>query len=269
MLSFLSVAMVASIAIVVLENLQRIKTMNNQFDEFLEEVQNDIRHEKYQKLWKQYGKTVTTAISGVFVAIALFMLWDNYQDRKRAELSDKFFSALGYIAEGKNNEATAMLDTMSVSDTKAYGYLRDIQKAQLLLKNSDAKVKEQGLALYEAMGKNTSLPGFVRDMAHLLAAKEYAAQKSKSVDEIVRMLEGVRGDKNPLRHFAREFIAEQLYIKGDAQAALQTFAELARDNESPDGIKLRAQLMVQVVNQSVPTGQGMNELDDKSSPKKR
>ncbi len=229
--------------------------MNNQFDEFLEEVQNDIKHEKYQRLWQQYGKQVTAGVTAVIAAVALYMLWSNYQERKQIEMSDKFISAMNFIAQGKDNEALALLGTISASDGKAYGFLKELQKAYILSKDPDGNVRTQATAVYEGMMGNSALPVIVKDLARLLAAKSHSVQKTKTADEIISLLEPLRGDKNPLHHMAREFIAEQLYFKGDKKAALELFAELARDPESPEGLKHRAQLMVQVANQGMPSSQ--------------
>ena len=134
---------------------------------------------------------------------------------------------MNFIAQGKDNEALALLGTISASDGKAYGFLKELQKAYILSKDSDGNVRTQATAVYEGMMGNNSLPVIVKDLARLLAAKSHAAQKTKTADEIISLLEPLRGDKNPLHHMAREFIAEQLYFKGDKKVALELFAELA------------------------------------------
>lgn len=226
--------------------------MNNQFDEFLEEVQQDIKQEQYLKLWEKYKKPITTGVTVVISAVALYMLWDAYQARKQMELSDKFLTAMTYMAQGKDNEAVAMLASMSASDTKAYGFLRDLQKAHILSKDSDSNVRAQATSVYETMMGNKSLPPIVQELARLLAAKSHATQKTKNSAEVIALVEPLCSEKGSLRHLAQEFKAEQLFLRGDQKAALELFAALARDPESPEGLKHRAQLMVQVANQSMP-----------------
>ena len=49
--------------------------MAEKFDEFLEEVEKDIRQEKFLKLWKQYGKQVIGVFSAIIVIIIGYNLW--------------------------------------------------------------------------------------------------------------------------------------------------------------------------------------------------
>lgn len=221
--------------------------MQEKFDEFLEEVQNDIRQEKYMRIWEQYGKIISSAVTGVIVLVAAFTLWQNYSHKKQLELSDKFLHAQNYMYQGKFDEAVAIFDSMGTSNTKVYGYLRDFQKAAILLASSDAEKHAQATKIYEEAMANSSLPQSIRDLARLLFAKVGIAA-GKTVEDTRKVLEPLLVEGQSWRFFALEMISEMQFKAGEIEKSLEGFAEIARSTNVPEGIMLRAQLMVQVAN---------------------
>ena len=62
--------------------------MADQFDEFVQEVENDIRQEKLRDLWDKYGKIASSVIGGVLTIGVGITLWQNHQTDVSLKLSD-------------------------------------------------------------------------------------------------------------------------------------------------------------------------------------
>ncbi|MBX9977299.1 MAG: tetratricopeptide repeat protein [Alphaproteobacteria bacterium] len=225
--------------------------MADQFDEFLDEVQNDIKHEKYRLLWEKYGRYATTAAVSLLAAAALFVVWQNYQKRKQIELSDAFLTAQSYIAQNKIPEAFAILDTMKSSGHDAYSYLSRLQKAALLIVKDDTESKREGVAIYESMATERGLPTYVQEYATLLLVKASVDGKLKTPEEAIALLKPLLGEKKPWHLFASELTGQILYSQGKYREALEIFADIVKQENVPEGLRLRARMMVQVANQNV------------------
>ncbi len=225
--------------------------MADQFDEFLEEVQQDIKQEKYLKLWKKYGRYASTAAVSLLAAAALSMFWQNYQKKKQVELSDAFFTAQNYIAQNRVQEAFAILDAMKANDQEAYGYLRNFQKAALLLSKDNKESKQEAIALYQKLANDGVLPLHIKEYATFLLAKTVYDSNFKKPEEVIEMLSPLCDDKKPWRFFALELTGLILYKQGKYKESLEVFAALVKQENLPEGLRMRCQMMVQLANQNV------------------
>ncbi len=225
--------------------------MTDQFDEFLEEVQQDIKHEKYLQLWKKYGRHVTTAAVSILAAATAYMLWQNHLQKKHMELSDAFLTAQMYIAQNKLPEAFAVFEAMRTSNHDVYGYLRHFEKSAALLAKGDAASVKEACDLLEKMAKDSGLPVYVKDYAAFLFAKISYEQKLKSSEETLELLKPLSDTKNPWRLFVEELKGLIYYTDGRYKDALEIFAALVKDENTPEGLRIRAQMMVQLSNQNV------------------
>lgn len=224
--------------------------MNDKFDEFIEEVEQDMRQERYLKLWQKYGKTASYVVTGVLSAVALYMLYQTYTQRKQLEFSDKLLTAHSYLAEGKTTEALAVLEDMNASSTNVYGFLRDLQKAALWMAD-DTNIENMKKArdIYASLKDTSGVPPMVNDLALLLYVKAELKLRNKTEAEGIALLEPLRKDDSPWRFFTKETVAEILFSMDKLSEAKEIYAEIIRDVDSPEGIRLRAQLMTQVISQ--------------------
>ena len=58
------------------------------------EVEEEVRRERYQKLWKQYGDYIMAVAALIVVAVAAWQLWQRYQLNQRIEASNAYIVAL-------------------------------------------------------------------------------------------------------------------------------------------------------------------------------
>jgi hypothetical protein len=220
--------------------------MAEKFDEFLEEVEKDIRQEKLLNLWKQYGKHVIAAVIGVIVLIVVYNLWGQYDQNKRIQMAEKMISAQELIAKGETEKAKAILNSLSGSGS-TYQQLGLFQKAGLLVQEGSAENIKEAVSLYNELSANTKVDPLWRDLATLLSVMISMDLPDRKAEELLNKLNTLTDDKNPWRYLAKEMKAVLLYQKGDAAQSMELFARLVQDNQTPPGISMRSRLMVQIV----------------------
>ena len=219
--------------------------MTEKFDEFLEEVQKDIRQEKILQLWKRYGKQAITGISAILVLIVGYNVWGHYEQNQRIQIAEKMIAAQGYIAQGDVDKANTLL--LNLSETRSvYRPLALFQQAGLLVQQGGDKTAE-AIAIYTKLASNGKVDPFWRDLATLLSIMVSIDLPNVNVDGVLAQLEPLTGDDKPWRYFAKEMKGLLLYRKGEIVKSTEVFARLVQDNQTPSGISMRARLMVQIV----------------------
>ena len=219
--------------------------MAEKFDEFLEEVESDIRKEKMLQLWKQYGKLVIAGVVGITVLVAGYNLWSHYQQNKRIQMAEKLISAQELISQGETEKAQTILSSLTAESHAAYQPLALFQKAGLLLQLGQKPA--EAIQLYQELSANTKIDPLWRSLATLLGVMASMDQPDVKVDDLLGQLSSLTTDQNPWRYFAHEITGVLLHRKGENTKAAETFARLVQDNQTPAGISMRARLMVQIV----------------------
>lgn len=223
--------------------------MAEKFDEFLEEIENDIRKEKFLQLWKQYGKKITTGVISCAVIVVAYNFWSYYERNKQAQISDKFVTAQEFVAQGKTDQAITLLNTLSHDSKGSYQHLSLFQKAGLLLQeNSESK---EAIDLYEKLATNTKIDLLWRNLATLLSVMAKMNQKNFSTEDLLKEIEPIASDQNPWHHYANEIKGILLHNKGESLKALELFARLVQDKQTPSGISMRSRLMVPIVSAEI------------------
>lgn len=226
--------------------------MAEKFDEFLEEVEKDIRQEKFLKLWKQYGKQVIGVFGAIIIFIIGYNLWGQYQHNKQIQLAEKLITAQEFIANGENDKAQTILTNLSQSSSSTYEFLGLFQKAGLFLQQNSKEKSADAIALYNQLSANTKIEPMWRDLAKLLAIMASMDLSDVKIEELLKQLEPLTNDKNPWRFIAKEMQGVLLYRKGDSAKSMELFIRLVQDSQTPAGVSMRARLMVQIVSSSTP-----------------
>ena len=73
--------------------------------DIFQEVEEDVRRERYEQLWKQYGNYVMAAAALLVLGVAGYEAWRNYDLKQRETYSDRYEAAEKLIAS--NNIAGA------------------------------------------------------------------------------------------------------------------------------------------------------------------
>lgn len=234
--------------------------MAEKFDEFLEEVESDIRQERFMELWKKYGKMISTVVVLLFASFAIYTLWQKHEATKRAHLAEMFLGAQEMIGQGKVNEAISVMQSLHESSHGAYPVLSKLVTATLLSDEGPQHDVAKAIQTYESLINDTSAEKNMRDLARLLLVNlklnqipAEPNQEKTFLKDLLTDLSPLLNVENPWYHLALEFKGIIQKQNADIAAAAETFTTLAQDPKTPEGIRMRVQLLSQLI---------VNQLED-------
>lgn len=218
----------------------------DKFDEFLEEVEQDIRQEKYAHIWNKYGKKATSALTGILVILVAYSLWSNYQRRDLERQADYYVKAQGYLEQGDSSKALALLKELS-SGTKTYATFAQFSEAAIFSAPGDKQDIDKALKLYQEISANSNLEAVWRDTAMLQYVSLSFEKDPKQVDSLLSKVEPLCQAGRPLQALALEQKGLILYMTGKKKEAAEIFVQIVQLAQAPEGVKLRAQTMAQEI----------------------
>lgn len=203
------------------------------------EVDEDLRRDKAQKLWEKYGSYVLAVAVLIVAGTAAWVFWQDYQ-RKQAEAG-----AAQYVAALDQSRAPgAAADGQALSGVirggpSGYAALARLHEAATL---SRAGEFAKAAALYQAVAADTGVEKELRDAAALLAALNALDVSEPAVVE--RQVAALATPGNPWRHLAWEIGAAAAMKGGNKEQARGYYTRIADDPEAPAALRARAAEML-------------------------
>ena len=197
------------------------------------EVEEDVRRERFEKLWKAYGNYAILALVLVFAGIAGWQFWQRHETAERQKVADAFMAAQRIT--NPQAAASAFAD-LAKTAPKGYAQMARLSQAGAMLLSGQ---RDGAIDLYKQLAKDDS--GLVGSVARLRAA--WALAENASRNELTELLKPLDQPGNAWRPNAREVLAYADYRAMDTKSALKKYTELAADPESPEGLRSRAQAM--------------------------
>lgn len=213
-----------------------------QNDSIFREIEEELRHEQFAKIWKRYGNFLVGGAVAIVVAVGAFQVWKKHDlDTRRAE-GERYEASLR-LATGGNEQAA--LDAFSKLETEAndgYSLLSRFQKANLLAQQGN---DEAAIDAYERISSDSGQDAIFRDLATLrsLVLRMNAGETGSSGD-IKDRLQQLASDSSTWRHSAQELLAALAEQSGERARARELLSALAADVTAPQGIRQRAEELI-------------------------
>jgi len=182
-------------------------------DELFREVDEEVRQDRYQQVWKRYGTLLVIAVVAIVGATVAFVVWRGAQESAREADSTRFLAA---VVQEQTQRDTAILQLRDIANdgTPGYGFLASLREASLL---ADAGNTAEAVAVFDSIAADDDLGASYRDMARLLAVAR--GMELLGSDEVEQRLSALNTEDNPFRVTAREFLAVSAIRNGnDVQA---------------------------------------------------
>ena len=203
------------------------------------EVDEDLRRENLEKLWKKYGKIISALVVLVILAVGGVQAWNAYDLQRREEQSDRFAAALATAQAGDAAGAAAALAELGEVGAGGYAGLAALERARLLAEAGDV---DGAAALWDRIAADSALgPGF-RDVATLLSVLHRIDTADRAA--LRQRLEPLAGDGMAFRGSAWELMAVLALRAGDKAGAAELYAKISDDRELPAGLRARAAQML-------------------------
>lgn len=203
-------------------------------DELFREVDEEIRQDRYQKIWKRYGTLVVIAVVAIVGATVAFVLWRDAQESAREADSVRFLAAVSQEQAARENAVLELRD-IARDGTLGYRFLARLREASLLADSGDTA---QAVAVFDAIAADADLNETYRDMARVLAVSR--GMTLLSPDEIEQRLAPLNTPTHAFRVTAREFLALAAIRAGDDARARDLLQENIDDAQSPPASRDRA-----------------------------
>lgn len=221
-------------------------------DSFIDEVTEEVRRDRLFALFRKYGWIGVLLVLGV-VGGAGWTEWQRAQAEARAEaFGDAVLDALDL---GAPQDRVAALAAIPANGEQ-------VAILNLLLASDPVADREGTLAALETLANDARMPPSYRDLAVL--RKVVIAGTDMPVAERRAALDPVAAPGRPYRTMALEQMAYLLVEEGKTDEAVAALTALLSDQESPGGLRARAEQMIvalggEVAPTTAPSGEATEE----------
>jgi hypothetical protein len=201
------------------------------------EVDEEVRRERLQKLWERYSIYLIAIAVLIVVGIAAWRGYEYWQAKKAAVAGTAFESALTLSESGKHAEAEAAFAKVAAEAPAGYRTLARLQAAAELSVDKPA----DAVKAYDALAADSSLGPTLQDLAALRAAMLLVDKTPLA--ELTRRLSPLAAPDRTFRHSARELLALSAWHNHDFTAARRYIDMIATDADAPPGARARAEVL--------------------------
>ncbi len=213
--------------------------MAHQDDGFLREVEEELRRERLEKIWRQYGTYILIAAALIVFGVLGYKYWENARIVAAQTMGGRYEGALHLMSEGKEGSAAMEFETLAQEGAGGYAALARLQLAGALLKEGK---KSEALAAYEALASDPTADEMLKSYGALQAA----ALRLGDADftEMQNRLNPLMGDESPWHFSARELMGLAAFKAGKSDEARTLLTPLLVDQKTPQSINDRVQIIL-------------------------
>ena len=206
--------------------------------DIFQEVDEEVRRERLEQLWKKHGNLSIAAAVVVLAAIGAWRGYQWWETQKAAEAGSAFEAATALADQGKHQEAQAAFAKLATDGTAGYRTLARFREAsQLALTDPKAAV-----GLYEGLAGDNSLGVLLQDLAAVRGA--LVLVDTAPYSELRARLEPLTAADRPFRHTARELLALSAWRSNDSAEARRWADAVVNDPETPSAIRNRVEVLL-------------------------
>ncbi len=206
-----------------------------------EEVEEQLRTERYMRLAKQAAPWVGGLIAVVVVVVGGGWGWTTWQNAKADKASIGMSKAAESLQQRDEAGAFAKYGEVAQSGTGAYKALALINQAAM---RADAGAADEAVKLFDQAAKAAPNP-MLADFASLRAV--YALLDTAPTADLEKRLAKLGADKRPFQIQAKEALAFLRLRDGKLKEARDEFVALQQNFDSTDGIRERAKAAVSMI----------------------
>jgi len=204
--------------------------------DIFQEVEEDVRRERFEQIWKQYGDYIIAGALLIIIAIAGFELWQRYEENQRLKASETFLAAQQLAGQGNINQATAAFAVVAKDSPDGYAKMARLSQAGILDVTGQ---HSEALMILKSLAKDDT--GLIGSVARIRAAWILAVDGPRS--DMDSILAPLTDPTSPWRFTAREIVAYADFHAGNMSAAQTEYRSLADDKGASDTLRQRAAAM--------------------------
>ena len=106
-------------------------------EEFIREVDEDVKEEKRLKLWKKLLPYIISLSLGIILSTSGFVLWDDYTEKTKQQLGDDYTAAVELAKDEDIDAAIIALDRIVDKGSDGYVTMAKMKKASLMIEQGN------------------------------------------------------------------------------------------------------------------------------------
>lgn len=202
---------------------------------FLREVDEELRRERLNRMFKRYGWAIIAAVLLVLGAIGGWIWWQNRQQAQAAAQGEALLDALQKLESGNRNAALPKINELASSDAEGYRAAALFARATAEL---EAGNNAAAIATLRAISGDEDLAEAYR---HAALVRHTALEFDRLRPQVVvQQLAPLARPGQPYFGSAGEMVAVAYLKMGQPNRAGPLFAQIGRDETVPPSIRTRA-----------------------------
>lgn len=210
------------------------------------EVEEDLRRDRAEDLWKSYGVYMIAAAVGVVAIVAGVSWWNASQQSAAEDAASKFVAASQFVEDGDPAAAADAFAAIAQSASGGYEAVASMRAAGLQAEAGDT---EGAIATYDAIASGSG-DDILKGLASLKAALLMA--DTASTDELKIRLTPLANEGSPWRFSALELLGYVSLREDDATSAGEYYQQLADAAGAPPLARERARDMLRGLQLEAP-----------------
>ena len=210
-------------------------------DDLFREVDEEVRQDRYIKIWKRYGIYVSALVVTIILITVGVVVWRDIERSALESSSEVLISAIESSSD-RQNEALEQFKIIGDEGNEGYRLLAKLREGAILSKMGDIS---GAVLVYDSIALDNSQDVIYRDLASVLAVSHGMA--IMSLGEVEDRLASIIVEINPWRYSARELLATAIMVSGDKKRAIKEFKPLVDDTKAPAGVRARAAEMLVIL----------------------
>ena len=203
-------------------------------EEFIREVDDELRREQALTIWKRYGRWIIVLVVGGLAIFAGYLWWQNDRETKLGVQGEQLSVAMDELSAGKTDAVKPQLDTLATSKSAGVAVAAKLTNAALLLNKGDNK---GAAAAFGVIAVDTTLDQPYRDLA--LVRQTAAEFDTMTPEAVIARLKPLAIKGNPWFGSAGEMVGISYLRKGQNDLAAAMFGAVAKDETVPETIRSR------------------------------
>lgn len=204
-------------------------------DEFIREVDEAVRQDRWTAIWNQYGAYIVGAGLAVVVGTAAGIGWQTYQKNTRDAHARSLAAATTLLAEERPADAASAFRALAKDAGGGVGVVATLRSAEAEKEAGNPDAKLEALA---ALAANDGVEPIYRDLAKLLALQEQL--DDGDAQDLISQLDQAATSDSPWRASLLELRALAEIKAGQSNKARATLQSLLDDQATPGNLARRA-----------------------------
>ena len=204
-------------------------------DEFIREVDEAVRQDRWMQLWQRYGIYAIGAAVAVVLGTGGGVLWRNWQESHRQDEARRYAAADELLRQDKPAEAAEAFRALAEDADSGYGVIARLRAAQA---EAEAGQGEAAADTLDTLAASDAARPVYRQLGDLLTLQRDFDHAQAG--DLEGRLAALTGADAPWRYSALELEALAQLRAGDLDGARATLETLLSDPRTPANLSRRA-----------------------------